>query len=115
MITVEPTCRFCQRLMSPLVPFQSRGRTLYSYHCIRCKSEQLFAEDGQALEYSFRVGNYLCQFNSPTYKFQIVRQGPISNGGIPYTKVMLSLDFVPHNLRPDNTTEERIKTLILFS
>lgn len=115
MITVEPTCRFCKNKMSPLVPFHSRGKTLYSYHCIRCASEQLFDDTGQALEYSFRVGDYLCQFNSPTYKFQVVKQGPQGLGGVPYTKVILTLDFVPHNLTPQNTTEERIKTLILFS
>ncbi len=115
MMTVEPTCRFCNRKMNSLTSFQSRGRTIYSLYCVPCRSEQLFEEDGKTLEYSFRVGDYLCQFNLPYGPvFRIVKQGMEMADLSPH-KVVLKLDFIPENLTPQNTTIDKIKTMILFS
>lgn len=115
MMTVEPTCRFCSRKMTSLTSFQSRGRTVYSLYCMFCRSEQLFEEGGKPLEYSFRVENYLCQFNMPNGPvFRIVKQG-MEMAGLAPQKVVLKLNFIPENLTPQNTTIDKIKTMILFS
>ena len=83
--------------------------------CVFCHSEQLFEREGKPLEYSFRVGDYLCLFpvGHPGPRFEIYKVQ--IDSGIPEPKAILQLDFIPNNIRPDNTTEERIKTLILFS
>ena len=74
-----------------------------------CDSTQYYEEDGKAMHYSFRVNKkYELHFIPRLNKFQI------SDCKKP-NSIYLTLDFIPHNLTPQNCTEERIKTMILFS
>lgn len=119
MMTVSPTCRFCQRPIPILVPFNRPTiGTVYSCYCNHCKSEQLYTNDARPLEYSFDVNaEYRIYFPNgpdkgkpyPTCQILALELGK------PKAVVLEFFDFIPRNLRPDNTTLERIKTLILFS
>lgn len=108
-MNVEPTCRFCKQRMAPLTPFQLGGvGTVYSFLCQRCNSEQLFDTNARLLESNFKVGEYTLDFHhygDRTHKFQVSKDA----------KIVFQLEFIPHNITPKNTTEDRIKILILFS
>lgn len=118
-MTVEPTCRFC---MGKMVPCGTRERptgnpypdhyitVAYLYLCKKCHSEQAFALDGRTLDYNFRVENYRLYFYPQGSKFVIKQQEDYYQ-----ETVLVELETCPGHLKPSNTTEARIKTLILFS
>ena len=105
MMTVEPTCRYCQRRLGDC----KSAYLYYEFECKPCRSTQYFESSGKSRHYLFRIGPYKLYFMPDTYsipKFQLCNGnlGPI-----------VELDYLPHNLTPQTTTIERIKTLILFS
>lgn len=121
MTTLEPSCLFCsQRLTftgsfsNDLYPLHG-GTGLpdhYSFECEPCQSEQMFLTTGKLLDYNFRVGPYVLWFFPGTNKSTIAYREILNQ--VPVTRTVLVLNFLP-DLTPQNTTEERIQTLILFS
>lgn len=114
MMTVEPTCRYCYKIMDwrcMQIPTSiSTGpyatETSNTYWCAKCKSEQDFSETGQPQRYSFHVGKYELGFCPKTQTFTIwLTQN---------SKLIIELNQIP-DLTPQNTTEKRIETLITFS
>ena len=79
--------------------------------CKRCHSEQIFNLSGKLLHWDFRIGAYELDFSHISGLFKIKHYPP---GEMFKGTIVLELDFLPY-LTPQNTTVERIKTLILFS
>lgn len=107
-MNVEPTCRYCMRRLTHR---GSRGDVNLCY-CHACESEQTFDANARPIEYSFmtKEKNYCLHFWPQVKKFKIV-----SYKNNNPDKYVLELDICPHNYNPSNMTEERVKTLILFS
>jgi len=110
MITIQPTCRFCNRQFGPPLRsltdhFVNDNQVYYEFKCQPCRATQYFGSSGKALHYLFWIGPYKLYFMIKPARFQLCNGdlGPI-----------FGLDYHP-KLTPQNTTEEKIKTLILFS
>lgn len=124
MITVTPTCRFCQGKLltsseyynlSLLDPEEDNNLSYTSYHefhCVICDSTQQYLPNGQYGIYRFCVNKkYQLSFIPAYSEFYITQITPQYGNNL----IVLKLNFLPTNLTPQNTTEERIKLLILFS
>lgn len=114
-MNVEPTCRYCQR---KLVHRGTRGNLASNginlCYCHYCESEQTFDDNASPIEYSFMVGKKYCIHFWPKSKaFKIVEY---NEHGRPQKYVLeLTLNEPPNYMTPQNMTEERVKTLIVFS
>lgn len=115
------TCIFCQQPLDPwedwhppdVGPNGYAGEHTLIYQCVPCKSQQDFQENGERRYYNFRVGLYWLRFhpNSDWRPFTIGKDPPDDIGN---TETIMELNFLPQ-LTPQNTTEERIKLILLFS
>ena len=117
---VTPTCRFCQGyLKSGGSMTGGYGYTKLIYHCERCRSQQQYKYDATPLDFSFYVDTkegHQCNiyFDPTTMRLHIVQIMPDpSNVWKPCLDIRLS-EF-PAWLRPDQMTEHRIKTMMVFS
>jgi hypothetical protein len=110
-MNVEVTCRYCHR---PLKNQRLVTGEVWVFECIPCQSQQAFLSNGQCTYWLFRVGYYSLNFDPFTQKFKIIRLPSLKDPGL-LAQTILQLDYLPHNLTPKTCTEERIKTLILFS
>lgn len=109
-MNVEPTCRYCKRKLTDLR--QGRGQ-IYIANCNACDSEQSFYETGQTREWSFMVGDTYCIHYWPESKaLKIIEYK--NNRPSKYV-LEITLDKHPDHMTPQNMTEERVKTLIVFS
>jgi hypothetical protein len=113
MMQVDVVCRYCYRRMVPhrsyTDPGVSDGRPYYEFNCKPCQSTQYFETSGRPLHYWFMVGPYKLYFIPYGYRTPLFQ---VCNGNL---GPIFQLDYLPHHLTPQNCTEERIKTLILFS
>jgi len=116
---VTPTCRFCQgKLKSGGSQTGGYPYTKLLYNCEPCMSQQMYKYDATPLEFSFYLNFGKRQYHIGFYPdnmrlaihFVNTSPGP---GWKPCVDIHLS-EF-PAWLRPDNITEERIKTLMVFS
>jgi len=116
MMNVEPACRFCQgNMLCTGGVIHANNTESYSYECKRCHSEQDFESTGRPLDYKFVIGRYHLLFKPRNKTFQIIVY-PIDEVWLQKaSQCLLNVNFCPTHLTPQNTTEERIKTLILFS
>lgn len=106
MMAVEPTCRFCGRkLLFQEVKWPNFHQPEYKFRCLLCYSTQFYTEFGKALTYWFDVGKYRLYFYPHVQKCDIFAS----------ELHVTTLNFLPHNLTPKNTTEEKIQLLITFS
>jgi len=114
-MNVEPTCRYCK---GKLTFRGTRGKLnqngLYMYYCHRCESEQTFDENAKPIEWSFMVGkNYCIHYWPESKKLKIVEYNAHSR---PHKYVLeIILKEHPDYMTPSSMTEERVKTLIVFS
>lgn len=115
MTPLQLTCRFCYRPLIYAQTSASPGSTLlYQYKCLACNSTQHFWENGSPAHYTFTIGNYILIFLPAIQAMEIVRINHNPNGTT-LGNLVLKLPFLPTNLTPQNTTEDRIKTMIVFS
>lgn len=123
------TCIFCQQpleLYKEWLPPDMGGKgyagePTFIYMCEPCKSQQDYHKvTSELTHYNFRVDLYWLRFNpgwgpagswSQYNSFSLGKDPPDDIGN---TETILRLDFIP-KLTPQNTTVERIKTLLLFS
>lgn len=111
----ELTCRYCQH---KLTYRGTRGKIssdgIHLCYCKSCDSEQTFEEDGTPIEYSFMVGKTYCiHYWTKSKAFKVVEYNA---HGRPQKYVLeLTLKEAPDYMTPQNMTEERVKTLIVFS
>lgn len=109
-------CRFCQAQMTYLKsytdPPRGTSEPYHEFHCEPCRSTQFVDSiNNKPMHFWFYVGNYHLYFMVNTtnkIKFQLVQDKPEYH-------ILLELDFLPLHLTPLNTTEERIKAMVLFS
>jgi hypothetical protein len=82
------------------------------YWCQICQSNQIYNAKAKSTGWDFIVqgGKYKIYF-WPT----VPRCAIYSMQGQDVDKWLISLKFIPFNLTPKNTTEEKIKMIILFS
>lgn len=80
------------------------------YKCVPCKSQQDY-QQGKLHRIIFRVGQYWLHFLPKYNHFDLGRDPPNDPCN---TETILVFKFLPP-LTPQNTTEERIKLLLLFS
>jgi hypothetical protein len=102
-------CMYCQQLMVFAEDHYYAGSAHYIYMCQPCQSQQnVSIQDDKVTYYNFQVGQYKVCFCPPYNSFylQIIQPG--------YWDIILELNILP-NWTPQNTTEERIKLLLLFS
>lgn len=117
---VTPTCRFCQGYLKS-GGSQTKGNQPYTeliYHCEKCESQQHYKYDASPLSFSFytetEIGHkYYISFDPRTMKLHIsqVLKDPFS--WKPCVDIQLS--EIPAWLRPNNVTEMRIRTMMVFS
>lgn len=114
---VTPTCRFCQGHLKS-GGSQTGGNYNYTkliYHCERCHSQQMYKYDATPLDFSFYVNfkndkQYYVAFYPDNMKLSIYLVGSTWK---PCVDIHLS-EF-PAWLRPDQITEHRIQTMMVFS
>ena len=117
---VTPTCRFCQGyLKSGGSQTGGYGYTKLIYHCERCKSQQMYKYDATPLDFSFYVnyeGNkqYHIAYYPDDKRLAIHLVNP-SPGPAWKPCVDIHLSEFPAWLRPDQMTEHRIQTMMVFS
>lgn len=117
-MTVTPTCRFCQRKMR----IQDNCRPTYldspithTYWCQACQSCQILETNGRIVEWSFIVANKYSLYFIPGDHFSIYLMPTLRDGPTFWETPLLKTKSVPFKMTPQNTTEERIRLLILFS
>lgn len=119
-MTVQPTCRYCQRTITwscTHVPTRIstgpyKDKVVETYWCARCKSSQDFTEGGQPLDYYFMVGPYKLCFYPLTQHFEIHH---CTNGRKAPATLVAQIKQLPTHLTPQNMDENRVKCLIVFS
>jgi hypothetical protein len=119
---VTPTCRFCQgQLISG--GCQTGGGvpyTKYIYHCAKCHSQQMYKYDGAPLNFTFDVHftgyHYYVSFDPMTMKLYIAKVTATNLGSLGWKNCLdIHLSEFPAWLRPDNISEHRIQTMMVFS
>lgn len=114
-------CIFCQAEMSVWEILRpENGINFYAgsdvdiYQCKPCHSQQDFNPyTDKLIYYNFRVQNSkygVCFYPKP--QFALIKDYSDQING---EEVILRFDFLPIDLTPQNTTEERIKKLLVFS
>jgi hypothetical protein len=106
----DRNCMYCNQLME----YAEDCGTYYIYVCKSgCKhQENVDSETGKIIYYNFRVGPYWLKFSPKHNCFFLGKDPPDDIGN---TENILTFNFLPTHLTPQNTTEERIKLLLLFS
>ena len=106
MMQVQVLCHFCHKRLKdkPEEQWPFDG-SYFKFYCEPCKTYQIFTCYGKPINYWFRVSEYLCHFWIEKQIFQILK----------LNKAQLTLNFIPQYITPYNTTDNRIKTLILLS
>lgn len=111
-MNVEPTCRFCQQT---LYHHGTRGQgklATHMYWCEPCQSEQTFDHKHKPREWSFMVGkDYCIHYWTKSKSLKIVEYK--DNRPVKYV-LEITLDKSP-DYTPQAMTEERVKTLLVFS
>lgn len=108
---IEPTCILCKGKLGfgqPMYDKVDFSIVSETYVCRKCDVNQIFATNGQPLQYSFQVKPYTLVFDLKNNEFTI-------RDNLNYNKPLMKLNHIPHNLTPSTVTLEKIKTLILFS
>jgi hypothetical protein len=111
----ERNCRFCNtKMINYGHRLEDWGQTTerisaYLYLCLPCHSEQAIQENGETSDYDFTVGKYQLCFSLLNQSLCIMYD--LNRSG----KIIARIHNCPTHLTPFNTTEKRIKTLILFS
>ena len=109
---IEPTCILCKNklvgLSQPMYDTKSYKTVSLTNRCPRCQVNQTFTPEGKLISYSFEVLPYLLCFEMEKNQF-IVRER--SN----FQNILLTCNYIPINMTPQNTTAEKVKLLILFS
>lgn len=109
---MKKNCRYCQRQMPDALI--DRRYNIYIAQCQFCDSEESFYENGDTREWSFMVGRNYCIHYWPESKaLKIVLYNAHGRPQKYVLEVTLMKD--PDYMTPTTMTEERIKTLILFS
>lgn len=109
---IEGICRYCNRNLSNMRIIK-RGNIHVGY-CNHCDSEQSFYEDGKPREWSFMVGKKYCIHYWPESKaLKIVEYN--AHGQPSKYVVEATVKEDPDYMTPDSMTEERIKTIVVFS
>lgn len=118
---VKPPCRFCGGKLES-GGCETGGNyhyTRYIYHCKPCLSQQKYKYEGEPLEFSFEYQlekyHYHITFNQVTMRMYVARVTTF-----PYEFewkgcLDIHLSEFPAWLRPGNVTEDRIKTMMVFS
>jgi hypothetical protein len=117
---VTPTCRFCQGHLKQ-GGSQTKGNQPYTeviYFCNKCESQQHYKYDASPLSFSFYtttdVGNrYYIHFDPRTMKLHITQVLQDNQAWKPCVDIHLS--EIPAWLRPNNVSEIRIRTMMVFS
>lgn len=101
-------CRFCQHPITPLKKGSAR-----IIMCKHCKSEEWIEKDGSHYSWSFKVGQYEIgyYFESKTFKVSQLNK----NGNWEKWLLDIPLKDEPTHMTPENMTEERVKSIIVFS
>ena len=116
----DRNCMYCHQQMSysklwtppDMGGMGYAGEPTNIYMCGPCKSQQDYhLHTGELTYHNFRVGLYWLQFHPKYNHFQLGKDEPDDIGN---TETILWLEFLPVHLTPQNTTEERIKTLLIF-
>lgn len=110
-MNVEPTCLFCKirlGLGQPMYDKQDWKVVSHTARCHRCKINQTFDPNGKPLSYCFEVLPYILVFSLEENTLTIRERANYSN-------VLMTCNYIPRDMTPENTTVEQIKTLILFS
>lgn len=112
-MTVTVTCRFCKGYLIEIgtaTEYNSKDFKTISHtrRCNRCQVTQSFKPNGEATSYSFEVLPYILLFDLKENTFTIRERSDFS-------KIILQVNHIPHNMTPQNITLEKVKTLILFS
>jgi hypothetical protein len=97
-------CHFCKRALKPIKKMGAE-RTI---NCKSCRAEQVFQPDNSLFSWSFNVGPYELSFHFGSMTLKITDRGP--NKSFQY-----SLKEEPSYMTPDSMTEERIKSIVMFS
>jgi hypothetical protein len=95
-------------------PNSYAGTAHYIYLCKPCRSQQdVDISTGKIYYHTFKVGKYQLSFHpeSDWWPFSISDCSDEVNG----PEQILSLKVLPTEYTPQNTTEERIRTLLVFS
>lgn len=112
MMQVDVVCRYCSRRLQSHKSYSDPGvpnrEPYYEFECKACHSTQYFRSSGQPLHYLFWIGPYKLYFIPTGYGHPLFQ---LCNGEL---GPIFELHYLP-DLTPQNCTEERIKTLILFS
>lgn len=109
----DQTCRFCQKT---LLHHGTRGQgkvAIHMYWCDHCQSEQTFDSKAKTIEWSFMAGEAYCIHFWP--KFNSLKIVEYENGRPKKYVLELELDQPPDHMTPQTMTEEKVKTLIVFS
>lgn len=116
---INPNCIFCQRPLEFWENFEpNNGPNFYAgepssiYQCKHCNSQQNFQmESGERTYYNFQVGPYIFRFHPKYNSFSLGKEPPDEPGNY---ETILRLETIP-DYTPQNMTEQRIKTIIVFS
>ena len=108
----ELTCRFCQRKLSNI---QHMGEAMISIvvgYCKHCASEQSWYTNGKVLSWQFKVGDqYSIRYWPEKKKLQI--EDYLAKKSKSTFELTVNED--PDYMTPESMTEERVKTIIIFS
>jgi hypothetical protein len=118
----DRNCMYCHQRMSYAKVWESpdcgtncyTGKGHYIYMCECCKSQQdIDIPTGKPIYHTFKVGKYQLSFlpQSKHWPFRIADCSDEDNG----PDTILTLDTLSTYLTPQNTTEERVGLLLLFS
>lgn len=98
------SCHFCKRALKPIKKMGAE-RTIT---CKSCRAEQVFQPDNSLFSWSFNVGPYELSFHLGSMTLKITDRP--NNKSFQY-----SLKEEPSYMTPDSMTEERIKSIVMFS
>lgn len=109
----EPCCRYCKKEM-PAPRIRGKNPAVFIFECKRCDSEQSYYDNGTIKEWSFMVDKKYCIHYWPgTKDLKIVEYNA---HGRPQKYVLeMKTDADPDYMTPESMTEQRIKTIIVFS
>jgi hypothetical protein len=122
-ILMNPKCRFCNGEQESYGFRRENGLTMYGYRCNACLVEQTYHPDGSLLEFTLRIptdksvkfdhGNfhYVLDFDPITMNLSVRSYGKDCGWQHHFE---IKVKSQPSWLHP-SLSEEKIKTLILFS
>lgn len=105
-------CRWCKRKLTNI---ESLGEAMISIivgHCKHCDSEQVWYTNGKVLSWQFKVGAQYSVKYIPEKKLLIIEDFLAKKSK---SRFELKTKEAPDYITPESMTEERIKTIIVFS